>query len=396
MAGLNDDFFLADNSMEPAAPSATVNAFKDTTSEGEEPELREDLDLIAVPATEDIFIKLRDLDLLRQRISEDGGMSKSIALEAHAIMPDFLHDDRPAEFFTKMPSKTLLSAALEDIGVEQNNGVKKLLEMIGAFVKQLVERIQSFFESRGDEQLTNFSESTQKPQPQLINWVKAGQAAGIEVPKAEEGEEKVASLNEMMESDETRKKAVDSIGDKLFIKLGQQRFKSFAYVGSPDSKQPEAFIDGVRKYSKVSASSVSELKEFTDAVSELINAYRQEEAIFEIENGTHLAREIMGDVLYLTDKGYYKEHFKFKGAAHFFKNTLLPVAEKIGAEIKHIRANNTSEEDVAKLKQYQESLAVMQKMFQVYANIGDSVDVFLKLRKQYMSADASMSSRPDV
>jgi hypothetical protein len=395
MAGLNDDFFLADDSMEPKAPTATVQAFKDSTTAGEEPELRDDLDLIAVPATEEIFIRLRDLDLLRSRIHEDGGMSKSIALEAHAIMPDFLHDDRPAEFFTKMPSKTLLAAALEDIGLEQQSNVQKLLEMISSFIKQFIERINAFFGARSDEQLTDFSESTQKPQPQLINWVKAGKEAGIEVPEAKEGEEAEVTLNQVMESDDSRKKAVDSIGDKLFIRLGEKRFKSFAYVGHPNSKKAEEFIDGVRKYSKVNPTNINELKEFTDAVAELVNAYRQDEAIFEIENGTHMAREIMGDVLYLTDKGYYKEHFKFKGAAHFFKNTFLPLAEKISADIKTVRGD-TDEEGVAKLRQYQESLATMQKMFQVYASISDSTDVFLKLRKQYMSADASLSSRPEV
>ena len=396
MAGLNDDFFMADDSMEPKAPTAVVDAFKDTTSDGEEPELRDDLDLIAVPATEDLFIRLRDLDLLRTRIHNDGGMSKSIALEAHAIMPTFLHDDRPAEFFTAMPSRTMLAVALEDIGSEKNSNVKKLLEMISNFVKQLVERISAFFSARGDAALVTFSESTQKPQPQLISWVKVAQIAGITAPEAKEGEETTVSLNEVMESDDTRKKAVDNIADKLFIKLGPDRFKRFAYVGSPHSEQPEKFIDGVRKFARANPTKAEELKAFTDAVSELIGAYRQEEAIFEIENGTHVARDIMGDVLYLTDKGYYKEHFKFKGASSFFKTTLLPVAERIGTEIKHIRSTEASEEQVAMLRQYQESLAVMNKMFHVYANISDSVDVFLKLRKQYMSADASMTSRPDV
>ena len=121
MTGLNDNFLLADDSMEPKeTPAVVVNAFKENSTEGGEPELRDDLDLIAV-ATEDLEVQLRDLELLQQNIKEQGGMCQGIALEAHAILPDFINDERPIGFFTKYPSRTQLTAALEDIDAGKKN-----------------------------------------------------------------------------------------------------------------------------------------------------------------------------------------------------------------------------------------------------------------------------------
>ena len=101
MTGLNDNFLLADDSMEPNEASVTtVKAFKDTPTEDGIPELRDDIDLIA--ATEGLYIQLRDLDLLQQCIKTQGGMCQSIALEAQALLPEFINDERPIGFFTKM------------------------------------------------------------------------------------------------------------------------------------------------------------------------------------------------------------------------------------------------------------------------------------------------------
>lgn len=137
MAGLNDNFLIADDSMEPKdAPAVTLNVFKDTTDEEGTPELREDIDLVAI-ATEELEITLRDLNLLEETIKGQGGMSRSVALEAHAIIPDFLSDDRPAEYFTVTPSRTFLKAALEDI----DNQKKSVLEKIWDFIINLLKKI---------------------------------------------------------------------------------------------------------------------------------------------------------------------------------------------------------------------------------------------------------------
>ena len=82
MAGLNDNFLLADDSMEPKeAPAVTINAFKESSEDGDVPELRDDIDLI-VAATEELSIELRDLELFKERVGDVRGISQSIALEA--------------------------------------------------------------------------------------------------------------------------------------------------------------------------------------------------------------------------------------------------------------------------------------------------------------------------
>lgn len=144
MSGLNDNFLLADDSMEPKElPAVTLDVFKSNPEDETVPELRDDVDLIA--ATEDYAIALRDLSLLEDSIREQGGMTRQLALEAHAIMPEFLHDDRPVEYFTKMPSKTLLSAALEDIGGEKKSLLKRMVEKIREFIAKLIKRIKDYF-----------------------------------------------------------------------------------------------------------------------------------------------------------------------------------------------------------------------------------------------------------
>lgn len=156
MTGLNDSFLLADDSMEPQdAPAATVNAFKDTTSEGEIPELRDDIDLIAV-ATEDLEIQLRDLDLLKENIKASGGMCQTIATEAQALIPDFINDERPLDFFTKHPSKTMLAAALEEIDGEKKNILAKMWDVLINFLTRVYQHIVKFFtgiDLKGDAEL---------------------------------------------------------------------------------------------------------------------------------------------------------------------------------------------------------------------------------------------------
>lgn len=145
MAGLNDEFLLADDSMEPKAqPAAVIHAFKDT-EDGEIPELRDDIDLIAV-ATEDLGVQLRDLELLQENIRNTGGMCQSIALEAEALMPGFLHDERPMEYFTKHPSRTMLQTALEEIEEKKNNILQKVKDFVVSMYQKVIDWFKSVFE----------------------------------------------------------------------------------------------------------------------------------------------------------------------------------------------------------------------------------------------------------
>lgn len=146
MSGLNDDFLLADDSMEPKdAPAVTIQAFKDTP-EGDVPELAEDIDLIAV-ATEEFEIRMRDLELLRESISTHGGMSQTIALEAQVLLPNFINEERPLGFFTKHPSRTMLNAALEEVEAEKKTMLEKIWDFIIRLLKKVYDAVVSFFKN---------------------------------------------------------------------------------------------------------------------------------------------------------------------------------------------------------------------------------------------------------
>lgn len=151
MAGLNDPFLLADDSMEPKEePVVTVKAFKEDT-DGDVPELRDDIDLIAV-AVEELEISLRDLELLRASIHNQRGMSQSIALEAEALMPGFLKDECPVAYFSKHPSRTLLSYALEEIDDKKKGFFDKFKEFISEMFKKVVDWLKNLF-ARSDKAL---------------------------------------------------------------------------------------------------------------------------------------------------------------------------------------------------------------------------------------------------
>lgn len=163
MSGLNDDFILADDSMEPKdAPAVVINAFKDSVDEEGVPELRDDVDLIAV-ATEDLIVQLRDLDIIEQGIKAQGGMNQTAALEVHALIPAFLNEDRTVQYFTKHPSKTLLVVALEEIGEEKKGIVRRMIDALINFFNKLVTKIKSFFSSsKMDKKTTQDNEQFAK------------------------------------------------------------------------------------------------------------------------------------------------------------------------------------------------------------------------------------------
>lgn len=145
MAGLNDNYFLADDSMEtPVNPTVTINAFKDNQEGEETPELRDDIDMIAV-ATESLSIALRSVELFKNRIREAGGMTQSAALEAHTYIPSLITEERSKEYYTKYPSKTLFNTALEDADKETKSIVTKFTEALVAMYKRFVEWVTSFF-----------------------------------------------------------------------------------------------------------------------------------------------------------------------------------------------------------------------------------------------------------
>lgn len=144
MAGLNDKYFLADDSMEtPVNPIVTIKAFKDGEEGEEAPELRDDIDLIAA-ATEELSIQLRGLELFKDSITNAGGMSQSIALEHLELLPNLINDEQPVGCFTKYPSKTLYAVALEEADTKEKNLFEKFKEFLISMFKRLTEWLKSF------------------------------------------------------------------------------------------------------------------------------------------------------------------------------------------------------------------------------------------------------------
>lgn len=160
MSGLNDPFLL-DDVMEDK-DQLPVKAFKEMTP-GEVPEISDHVTLIAAPipdaetdgsdgivektgeiasvAIEEYQVAMRDLVLLSDRIHAEGGMSLSIAQESLVVLPGFVNDDvRPMGYFTKHPSQTQLSEALEAIEETKKSAFSKVVDKVIAFINAVIER----------------------------------------------------------------------------------------------------------------------------------------------------------------------------------------------------------------------------------------------------------------
>lgn len=144
--------FLMDETLEPQPEKLEVKAFEDTAP-GEAPELREDITLIAT--LEALAI---DLDALESSIRTSGGMSRSIALEAHVVMPTFLTGDYASGFFTEQPTKVGLSYAMESIGEAKTSMVTKIKEAFAKLIAWMIEKFKAakeWFDKRGEKAKTS-------------------------------------------------------------------------------------------------------------------------------------------------------------------------------------------------------------------------------------------------
>lgn len=254
MTGLNDNFLLADDAMEPKdAPAVVINAFKEQTNEDGEPELRDDIDLIAA-ATEDLAVQMRDLNLLQQNIKEQGGMCQSIALEAHALLPDFINDERPVEFFTKHPSRTQLTAALEDIDAGKKNVVLRMIDAIVGFIKRILKKIKDFFivseeQKKAWQEQQEFAKNYKGPK---------GEKKSAKAKAKEPGSDNGSADGDASEADETEteQQRTERWAEKLALvaaMLGKDRLPIIAALLSNESdlyddfkKTLEAAVDVLR------------------------------------------------------------------------------------------------------------------------------------------------------
>lgn len=140
--------FLMDETLEPQPEKLEVKAFEDTAP-GEAPELREDITLIAT--LEALAI---DLDGIESSIRASGGMSRSIALEAHVVMPSFLTGDYASGFFTEQPTKVGLTYAMESIDEAKTSMFTKIKEAFAKLIAWMIEKFKAakeWFDKLGEK-----------------------------------------------------------------------------------------------------------------------------------------------------------------------------------------------------------------------------------------------------
>ncbi len=71
-------------------------------------------------------------------------MSQSIALENHALLPNLITDEQPAGCFTKYPSKTLYSVAMEEADTKEKGVLQKFKEFIIDMFRRIANWLKSF------------------------------------------------------------------------------------------------------------------------------------------------------------------------------------------------------------------------------------------------------------
>lgn len=159
--GLNDEFFTVDGDQgESEQPKVNVDVFK-PTNPGDTPELKEDVDFIAVTqendptsdqddmnlnqALEEACVRLRDLELFADRIQAEGGISMQAAMESVTIIPGLITEDHPKGFYTQSPSKTALKHAMEEMDQEKKSAFGRVAELVRAFIDKAVQWLRQFF-----------------------------------------------------------------------------------------------------------------------------------------------------------------------------------------------------------------------------------------------------------
>lgn len=359
MSGLNDPFLL-DDVMEDKTPMP-VKAFKEMTP-GEVPEISDHVTLIAAPipdaesdgsdgivektgeiasvAIEEYQVAMRDLSLLSDRIQSEGGMSLSIAQESLTVLPGFISDDvRPMGFFTKHPSQTQLSEALEAIEETKKNAFSKAVDKVIDFINAVIERaktmlskLKNSFKRETARETANtlrlLSSNVGKPSgptlrdineavdrfipPALLESIMDGSAVKalennstaqdklVEVLRKDEAPEElpqIETINYGRPEEKPEKADLNATeGQKLIMRVAELA-KRIEEGAADLSDKERAIANGIKsveqKRSEIKESEpsmtgddvIQSVKQKTKAVNDLINAIRAEAALSSIANG---------------------------------------------------------------------------------------------------------------
>ena len=222
--GLNDEFFTVDADQDQEQ-KVKVDVFKPTNN-GDVPELKEDVDFIAVSyddlpadeeeqmnntALEEACVRLRDLELFAIRLREEGGMSQAAALESVAFLPGLITEDHPVGFYTASPTRTSLNYALEEAENEKTSLFTKIITTIRAFFARVGQWFKNFFEK------FNFG----KKKEELAKREQEQEA------NRKAMEEKIAALNEEIQN----LKRAASTSDESFKEALGEKNQQLADIG---------------------------------------------------------------------------------------------------------------------------------------------------------------------
>jgi len=157
--GLNDDFPLDDAievtqpKSEPVTDSEFDEVVFDNSTPGEVPDISKEVDIVVVG-----YDKLDDIRYLKKDILDSNGMNKQLAMEAQAIIPTFLNEDRSLGFFTDSTTKTQFKATLESIDEERVGIIKRIIESIKSFFSSIVEYLKKIYQKIRDHRFGKLEE----------------------------------------------------------------------------------------------------------------------------------------------------------------------------------------------------------------------------------------------
>lgn len=148
--------------------------FKEPIIPGEVPEIRDDIAVVAQTVS-----ALEDLQYLYEDVRKEGGMSRTFAMEAQRLIPDF-DGKRSLNFYTEVPTATRYKASLEGIGF----GIFAAITAAVGVVLGLLYKLIRWILNRGDKSDKGKAVNPQQAAKEVKEEVKEQQAEIKQVQEA--------------------------------------------------------------------------------------------------------------------------------------------------------------------------------------------------------------------
>lgn len=383
--GLNDAFMI-DDSAETPPSTPTVNALKDTVP-GQMPEELDDVTLIAVEdepeangtetneeetirvATEELHVRIRDLNLLHETLVSTKGMNQAIALECQHTLPNFVGDVRPMGSFTSSLTKVHYQAALEEVDNEKKGVLQKIKDFVQNLIKTLVSRIKSFF---GRTSLSAIKETVREA-PNLVDH-------------AFEDYKKNSSVDTKVLAKEIRK--IIRRNNLVYIQLGgNQKYAALLdeLVSAADGVMSESFL------------SAEPSDEFFEEATKTLSKFTQEAAMLS-EDEDSLYLECAEDL-------YQRGNALYSSKALSHQLTLMGLCDRFKNELSKITFKVESSDDGEALRNHQKRLTLAGRyivtlqqlgygylMYFKYYKTGEFLSVVENAAKQQTGAESAMEA----